>query len=102
MVKYRHVLALLKAEPGVTEIAGDIDSDDTIVFFNDIPVKSEDESLEDYKARLTDDQLSRATTGGLTLGTYSLLVKLGCAFFENDCEGFENEYMVCLPTSDEE
>ncbi len=98
MVTQRHIVALLKAEPGVTEIA-DINDPDNVCFFNDLPLRSEGEQYDEYEARLSCEQLNRLYEGGLSYDTYSMLVDLGCAIFSNDCPGCENEYMVCLPSS---
>lgn len=97
MIERRHVLALLKAEPGVVEVIDD-DSDE-IYFVNDLPTRGDDETFHSYQSRLSSEQLSRFDSNGLSFGTYSLLVDLGCSIFGNDCEGSENEYMVCLPSS---
>lgn len=97
MISKAQVVALLKIEPGIRAV--EADSDEEVVYFYDsIAPRKDDESFEEFISRLPEESQDKVRLGyGMSFETYSLLVDVGCSVFQNDCQGCEDEYMVCLP-----
>lgn len=102
MISKAQVVALLRIEPGIRAVEADAE-EDVVYFYHAISPRRDDESYEEFLARLSEENKERVQFGyGMSFETYSLLVDVGCSVFQNDCQGFEDEYMVNLPARSNE
>lgn len=89
------VVALVTRDPNTVEVSYDVSN---INWTSNLPTRNgDDEGYADYLARLTDDELIRYHTHGLSDETYNLIRSLNFDFFvDNDCTGYENEHMISI------